>query len=47
MYGKAVEGTIRSTVVIGPDGMVKKHWPKVKNAASHPKEVLDAVMSIF
>ena len=40
MYGKPVEGTIRSTVVIGPDGKVLKHWPKVKDAAAHPAEVL-------
>ena len=26
MYGKKVQGVIRSTVWIGPDGKVKKHW---------------------
>lgn len=41
LYGKKVLGTIRSTVVIGPDGRVLKHWPKVKKAESHPQEVLD------
>lgn len=41
MYGKKVMGTIRSTVVIGPDGTVLKHWPKVKKAETHPHEVLD------
>lgn len=41
MYGKQVEGTIRSTVVIGPDGKVVKHWPSVKNAEAHPAEVFD------
>jgi len=41
MYGKEVEGTIRSTVVIGPDGKVRKHWQTVKNAEAHPEEVLD------
>lgn len=40
MYGKTVEGTIRSTVVIGPKGDVLKHWPTVKKAESHPEEVL-------
>lgn len=40
MYGKKVMGTIRSTVVIGPDGTVLRHWPKVKKAESHPQEVL-------
>jgi peroxiredoxin Q/BCP len=40
MYGKTVEGTIRSTVVIGPKGEVIKHWPAVKKAEAHPGEVL-------
>jgi peroxiredoxin Q/BCP len=39
MYGKEVEGTIRSTVVIGPRGDVIKHWPAVKRAEAHPEEV--------
>ena len=40
MYGKTVEGTIRSTVVIDPKGEVVKHWPTVKKAEAHPEEVL-------
>lgn len=40
MYGKKVTGTIRSTVVIGPDGTVLKHWAQVKKAEEHPREVL-------
>ena len=40
MYGKPVLGTIRSTLVIGPDGKVIKHWLPVKNAEEHPAEVL-------
>ena len=40
MYGKEVEGTIRSTVVIGPKGEVLKHWTAVKKAEAHPDEVL-------
>ena len=40
MYGKTVEGIIRSTVVIGPKGEVIKHWPTVKKAEAHPEEVL-------
>lgn len=39
-YGKETEGVIRSTVIIGPDGTVRKHWPTVKDAAEHPAEVL-------
>jgi len=39
MYGKEVQGTIRSTVVIGPKGDVLKHWTTVKKAEAHPEEV--------
>jgi len=45
MYGKEVQGTIRSTVVIGPKGEVIKHWPAVKKAAEHPKDVLAFLQS--
>lgn len=38
MYGKEVEGVIRSTVVIDPKGNVAAHWPKV-SAAGHAAEV--------
>ena len=40
MYGKVKIGIIRSTVVIGPDGKVLKHWKKVPNAETHPEKVL-------
>jgi peroxiredoxin Q/BCP len=43
MYGKKTKGVIRSTVWIGPDGKVKKHWAKVANAEAHPEQVLQAV----
>lgn len=46
MYGKEVEGTIRSTVVIGPMGEVIKHWPAVKKAEAHPDEVLEYLKSL-
>ena len=39
-YGKKTTGTIRSTVVIGPDGIVRKHWTKVAKADLHPAQVL-------
>jgi thioredoxin-dependent peroxiredoxin len=42
MYGKKTEGVIRSTVLIGKDGKVIQHWPKVK-AKGHAEEVLAAV----
>ena len=41
MYGKEVQGTIRSTVVISPKGDVIKQWNPVKKAESHPEEVLE------
>jgi peroxiredoxin Q/BCP len=40
MYGKAVEGAIRSTVVISSDGNVLKHWKKVAKAETHPQDVV-------
>jgi thioredoxin-dependent peroxiredoxin len=43
MYGKKVVGVIRSTVWIGPDGKVKKHWAKVPDAATHPDKVIEAL----
>lgn len=43
LYGKTTTGVIRSTVWIGPDGRVRKHWRRVANAAEHPDHVLEAV----
>lgn len=43
MYGKTVQGVIRSTTWIGPDGKVKKHWRRVPKAADHPEKVLEAL----
>jgi thioredoxin-dependent peroxiredoxin len=43
MYGKKTVGIIRSSVWIGPDGVVKKHWRKVADAAKHPGQVLEAL----
>lgn len=45
MYGKKTIGVIRSTVLIGPDGKVKKHWKRVAKAADHPEKVLDVLKS--
>ena len=42
MYGKTFMGLIRSTFLIGPDGKLKKVWPKVK-VAGHVDEVLEAL----
>ena len=43
MYGKKVVGVIRSTVWIGPDGRVRRHWARVADAAKHPEQVLAAL----
>lgn len=39
--GRKTIGTIRSTVIIGPDGIVKKQWAKVAKAEQHPDQVLE------
>ena len=43
MYGKKTEGVIRSTVWIGADGKVRKHWARIQSAAEHPAKVLEAL----
>jgi len=43
MYGKKTRGVIRSTVWIGPDGVVRKRWARVSDAAKHPALVLAAI----
>jgi len=43
MYGKKTVGVIRSTVWIGPDGKVRKHWARVPDAEAHPDKVLEAL----
>ena len=45
LYGKKMKGVIRSTVWVGKDGKVKKHWKKVAKAADHPAEVLEALQA--
>ena len=40
MCGRKTTGTIRSTVIVGPDGIVKKQWAKVAKAEQHPDQVL-------
>jgi peroxiredoxin Q/BCP len=46
MYGRKVVGVIRSTVWIGPDGRVRRHWARVANAAEHPAKVLAALREV-
>jgi peroxiredoxin Q/BCP len=43
LYGRKTTGVIRSTVWIGPDGKVRKHWKRVTRAAEHPARVLEAL----
>ncbi len=43
LYGRTTQGVIRSSVWIGPDGEVKKHWRLVTRAAEHPSQVLAAL----
>ncbi|HTX72955.1 MAG TPA: peroxiredoxin [Rectinemataceae bacterium] len=44
-FGKEVEGVIRSTFIIGPDGIIKKVFPKVK-PEGHALEVLEALKAL-
>jgi thioredoxin-dependent peroxiredoxin len=45
LYGKKSKGIIRSTVLIGADGKVVKHWPKV-TVKGHADAVLEAVKQL-
>lgn len=45
LYGKRVTGMIRSTFVIGPDGVVRKVFPKVR-VDGHAEKVLEALVSV-
>lgn len=42
-YGRKTIGVIRSTVWIGPDGRVRRHWPRVPDAEAHVAEVVAAL----
>jgi peroxiredoxin Q/BCP len=44
MYGKKMLGVIRSTVLIGKDGKVIRHWPKV-SVKGHAEQVLAEVQA--
>jgi peroxiredoxin Q/BCP len=44
MYGKEIEGVIRSTFIVGPDGRIAHVFPKVK-PEGHAAEVLEALDS--
>ena len=45
LYGKKMLGVIRSTVVIGKDGKVVRHFPKVK-VKGHADAVVEIVRGL-
>jgi peroxiredoxin Q/BCP len=45
MYGREVEGVIRSTVLIDPQGVVRARFPKAA-AKGHAREVLEALAKL-
>lgn len=45
LYGKKSKGIIRSTVLVGKDGKVARHWPKV-SVKGHVADVLAAVKAL-
>jgi peroxiredoxin Q/BCP len=47
MYGKKTKGVIRSTVLIGKDGKVLRHWARVASAEKHPAQVLEVAKELL
>lgn len=45
MYGKEMEGIIRSTYLIDPMGVIRKTWPKV-SVKGHVQQVLETLESL-
>jgi thioredoxin-dependent peroxiredoxin len=45
MYGRKYMGVERTTVLIGPDGTIRRVWSKVK-VPGHAAEVLDAAKAL-
>jgi peroxiredoxin Q/BCP len=45
MYGKEVEGIIRSTFLVDPKGVIREAWPKV-SVKGHVQAVLDALQKL-
>lgn len=41
--GKKTKGVIRSSVWIDRDGVVRKHWKRVADAAKHPAQVWQVI----
>ena len=47
MYGKKTTDVIRSTVLIGKDGKVLRHWARVSSAEKHPEQVLEVARELL
>lgn len=45
MYGKEVEGIIRSTFLVDPKGVIRHVWPKV-SVKGHVQEALDVLTKL-
>jgi thioredoxin-dependent peroxiredoxin len=45
MYGKAVEGIIRSTFLVDPKGVIRHVWPKV-SVKGHVTEVIEKLVEL-
>ena len=45
MYGRQVEGVIRSTVIIDPDGNIAHHWKTVRSEG-HAKQVRERLADL-
>ena len=45
MYGRKYMGVERTTLLIGPEGVIRRIWPKVK-VAGHAEEVLAAAQNL-
>ena len=46
MYGKEVQGTIRSTFIVGKDGIIEAAWKAVK-VDGHAEKVLEKAVSLL
>jgi peroxiredoxin Q/BCP len=47
MYGKKTQGVIRSSVLIGKDGKVLRHWARVAKAEAHPAQALEVARELL
>jgi len=45
MYGKEMEGIIRSTFLVDPKGVIRHVWPKV-SVKGHVQDVLDTLLKL-